>query len=201
MNADGRLVPSLLRSSRVWATQPPSIIACGCRSTPRMTARPFGSRGSSTCLTRALGYPNAYFLFLSYLAHHRARPGWLCLSVRRYTASMTRSKSAFYFKPEKKTEIDITAICVGNTEFWMTVHDYVKLSRRSPTIDILFPRFCSFFGTTTILRRYQMICDTWYVASRCEPGAIFTRDRPMIMRRKAPRDPMRHLLYHQKLRT
>jgi hypothetical protein len=102
MNADGRLPPSSLPSRRAWAIRSRSIIACGCRSTPRMMARPFGSRGSSTCLTPAIGYPNAHFLFLSYLVRHRARPGWLCLSVRRYMAWMTILKSEFLFKLEKK---------------------------------------------------------------------------------------------------
>jgi hypothetical protein len=106
------------------------------------------------------------------------------------------------FQTGKKKGIDgHTAICIGNTEFWMTVHDYVKSSRRSPMIDILFPRFCLFFGTRTIPRRYQMICDTWYVASRCEPRATLTRDRPTITWRKAPQDPMQHLHCHQKQRT
>jgi hypothetical protein len=105
MNADGHLAPSLLLSTRVWSIRPRSIIACGCRSTPRMMVRPFGSRGSSTCLTPALGYPNAYFLFLSYLVPHRARPGWLYLSVRRYTARMTRLKSAFLFQTGRKREL------------------------------------------------------------------------------------------------
>ena len=90
--------------------------------------------------------------------------------------------------------------CAGNTGFWMTVHDYVKLSRRFPMIDILFPRFCLFFGTRTILRRYQMICDIWYVDRdvnrRRHSRAIGRRLRGERQRQA----PMRHFLCHHQKR-
>ena len=113
MNADGRLAPSSLRSARMWAIRLRSIIACGSRSTPRMMGRPFGSRGSSTCLTMARGFPNACFLSPSPLVQRRVRLGWSCLSVRRCMAWMTRLKGAFLFQAKRKKnwklEIDVVS--------------------------------------------------------------------------------------------
>ena len=88
-----------------------SITACGSRSTPRMTARPSGSRESSTCRTAARGYPSVFFPFRLRRTRRRARLGWLCLSVRRYMTWMTRLKSAFFMSKQPNTMRKRLTVC------------------------------------------------------------------------------------------
>ena len=91
---------------------------------------------------------------------------------------------------------------IENIEFWMTVHGYVKLSRLSLKIDILFLRSCLFFGMRTIRRHCRMICVTWYISfANTVLRAALTRDRPEITKRKASRNLTGHSQYHQKRRT
>ena len=105
-------------------------------------------------------------------------------------------EKCIFFQTRKKWEL------VSHRNFCVEKYGVLDGCARLREVTETFPDDQHFIPSVLfILRRYRMICDTRYVAARCEPTAALTRDRPTITRRKVPQDPMRHFLCHQKQRT